>query len=707
VERRRLLLLAALLGLISVCAYAPSIGGGFIFDDKLLIESNPYVHSFQWWWRWLTTDFWDLGRRASTIEPRLTYYRPLVIASYAVEWALGGRQPDLFHASNLLWHALGSALTFFTLRRWTGATLPALIAALLVSVHPTKAESVAWISGRPDVMCLVFLLIASAGMARRLRGERYALPLEVFGSVGAYLVKETALVLPMFAVVEAWVAMNRPPLNRGVLAKLARAALPQAAVAVAYLGCRMLLLPLAAGVQLHPELRSLKNRPQLVLETFGRAAELIVFPRNMHVQRALLTYDHQGKLELSAAYALVGLVFVGLAAAAMVGFRRRLPAVTLALAFFVVAFLPTSNITPTRLPTVISERFLYIPLLGLGFGLATALNVVLQRRSARVSLAASAIAAVLLAFGSSARAADYSDERAYWSHELDVNPRSLEALTAQMSLAVSEQRYDDALLWLKRAHQVGVNHFRPTRVDLGLVTTAVELLTNITVDAERRELLGIARFHEQLAGAALGTAELRHPKAQIKIEVTEATRKVLLPDRIHFVFARGEILARLGDDQQAVTLLRRALQQCADCRTLLPRAALPLAAAGDYAAARELLGRYGRITGERSLLQEDLVAAAEKWAHRAATARGSAERTHAKAMELSTLGYFGRAFELMQPHEPQFENVRDVALGYGELAWRAGHYEAARRVLRLHLPPAEVAKMTAHWHEELGRSRSH
>src|SRR6185436_6581678 len=118
--------------------------------------------------------------------------------------------PAWFHIMNLVWHGVVGGLAFLVLRRWLGAHWPALVGALLFVVHPTKAESVAWISGRTDVICMIAVLLASQGIARRLRGERGGLLLEFAGTLLAYTTKEQAIVLPAFAAIEAWVASGRP-----------------------------------------------------------------------------------------------------------------------------------------------------------------------------------------------------------------------------------------------------------------------------------------------------------------------------------------------------------------------------------------------------------------------------------------------------------------------------------------------------------------
>src|SRR5262249_53561617 len=134
-------LLAAVVAALGALVFAPAIQNGFIYDDRSLIAENPYVHSFDGWRRWFTHDFWDVNEKVTHFASRMMYWRPGVSASYAIDWQLGGGSPVLFHATNLVGHAAASFLSFFVVRRWVGATMPAFFAALVFAIHPTKAES--------------------------------------------------------------------------------------------------------------------------------------------------------------------------------------------------------------------------------------------------------------------------------------------------------------------------------------------------------------------------------------------------------------------------------------------------------------------------------------------------------------------------------------------------------------------------------------
>ncbi len=164
------------------------LSNGFGWDDETII---PGLGSTDPSWSYLFPDRSD----ASTRKSGSPYFRPLVSASYRLDYLFWSHRPFGFHLSVLVAHLLNTALVFFLTRRLlivnryslsvnrnaapptigqthrsapTNAGDPSgrpyilfpLIAATLFAVHPIHAEAVAWIAGRNDVFCTTFLLLS-------------------------------------------------------------------------------------------------------------------------------------------------------------------------------------------------------------------------------------------------------------------------------------------------------------------------------------------------------------------------------------------------------------------------------------------------------------------------------------------------------------------------------------------------------------------
>ncbi|MCA8962603.1 MAG: hypothetical protein KDC38_18890, partial [Planctomycetes bacterium] len=266
-SRRPVLLhLVVLIGFLvaSVLLYQRTLDGEFVYDDRPLVLENEAL------WKGGGFDF-DLWGDRSTDRVR-TNFRPLRFVSYAWDaWLTtlwrGGRHPAgpdsdpdpfFFHLQNLLWHGLNGFLLFLLVRRLASdadsrsetrpisrASRAAFLIAGLFLVHPVHCESVAYISGRRDVMFLAFYL-AGCWIYVRARNSadparRTLRPVAVLGIatafVLAFLSKEMAATFPAaILALELWLAQRDRRRVRVPWVTLAVLGLSLAALLVAVLG---------------------------------------------------------------------------------------------------------------------------------------------------------------------------------------------------------------------------------------------------------------------------------------------------------------------------------------------------------------------------------------------------------------------------------------------------------------------------------------
>src|SRR5260221_14504655 len=113
------------------------------------------------------------------------------------------------------------------------------------------------------------MLIVAQGCARRLRGQKAGLALEIAGTMAAYAIKEQAVALAAFVAVESWVALGRPALDVATLRRMGRACAPQLAIALVYLAIRARFMPVRPHEQTGLPLGA---HAEEVLETMGRFA---------------------------------------------------------------------------------------------------------------------------------------------------------------------------------------------------------------------------------------------------------------------------------------------------------------------------------------------------------------------------------------------------------------------------------------------------
>jgi hypothetical protein len=695
--RRRDLWLVIAIAVLGSIVFVPSITGSWVFDDRPLIAENPFVHSFAWAGRWFVTDFWNVGEEVRRFGSAITYWRPGITVTYAVDWAIGGGSPVVFHVMNLLYQACVCVLAFFVLRRWIGKAIPAAAAALVFAIHPTKAESVAWIAGRTDVICMLAVLVASQGMAWRLAGRRLGYVLEIAGTVVAYLCKEQAIVLPAFAAVEAWLALGRPAIDVTTIRKLIPRVIPQTVLAVGYLVIRAAVLPIQSSVgasKLAP-----LDHLVAVLETFGRFASLTFAPHELSLQHGLVHLSG-GEPIRSIAYAIVGAsVLVAFLAGAFLA-RKRWPWLTLGIAFFLVTIAPTSNIVYAGMETLVSERFLYLPV----FGLAWQAGELLARvpsRYVRPAYALTAAVAIAFAMLSLSRSADFVDERAFWARELELHPDSKQAMQYAVTTANREARYRDGLALLLHMHERMDRYDRDPGRDIFFAHQVADVTSRLLPDNRKAELRAIDRFVEQLlAGnpASLHVLEVRLDIGALKDEYRrEVTRFAPL-----FLALRAELAGRLGDDAHAIVLAEQARGLCGRCSTTVHIIAIAYARAGRYTDSLAVLDETS------GLVPEKVIEVARSHVEKAMAAHAEAARTEgpaqlrARAQELAALELWGRAYDVLAPYKDQLKQAPGAAKGFAELAFRAGEPAIAREVLAASLSAAEIEELLTEWATKMG-----
>src|SRR5437588_10496985 len=85
-----------LIGLLSVLAYANSLGGDFVFDDTEQIVDNQNIRSWENLSKAFTTHVWEFRERPANLDVPLPlpYYRPVFTVMLTTEFHLFGLWPQ-------------------------------------------------------------------------------------------------------------------------------------------------------------------------------------------------------------------------------------------------------------------------------------------------------------------------------------------------------------------------------------------------------------------------------------------------------------------------------------------------------------------------------------------------------------------------------------------------------------------------------------
>ena len=360
---------------VASAAYLPSLAGVFHFDDYNVIVNYPTVHSWQ-----------ALFERAGG------GVRPLLKASYTLNWTLGGG----FSLLNIALHAMNAALLFLIGAQLFRDRRAALIAALLFALHPAATEAVTYISGRSSSLMAVFYLGA---VLAYLRGAHWSVSSALF--ILAVATRETAVTLPAALLLCELCRGERPVWREIVRRQWAHWALLLAGGVFLLFNQRYFDL-VAYG---YGE-RSLADN---LVTQVGGVSYLVLRLISLHgynVDPALPTLTEWTPALVFQAMCLLALLGLG-----VLNLRRR-PWVAFGVLWFFLQLAPTNSIVP-RLD-VANDRQLYLA----SWGLFLALCIQL-RHLPNVAFAG---VAVLFAATSIARQLDYRSEIVLWESSVALAP---------------------------------------------------------------------------------------------------------------------------------------------------------------------------------------------------------------------------------------------------------------------------------------------
>ena len=416
--------------------YLPALWNGFAMDDLYIIVWNPLVHSLQGVWGAFGAPYWppDLGGQM---------YRPLPVASFALDWSLARGHPLLFHAVNLVWHAAVSVTVVMLARRWANWTA-ALVAGLLFAVHPVHVEAVANVIGLGELMAAAGVCIAvyAAVIRQNVLWSGAAL-------LAALLSKENAIVAPAL-IIWAWI-VGPPLVPRPSSRRMLAFVTSWIVIAGGFL--------LVRGVVLHPYERLNATAPVFLGETAlaGRftavaalrdIGRLLVFPLTLRVdyspaERTIV----RSLLDMRFAIGLACLaLFIGLV---MLAWRRKRLVEVYGLGWIAIAFLPVSNLLFST-GVLIAERTLYLP--SVGFALAT--GAALARLPLDRLRILVAVIVVVAGIRTALRIPVWHDDLAVTESILDDSPHSYRGYARMAAIYQSHRQPSQALRTLQEASSI-------------------------------------------------------------------------------------------------------------------------------------------------------------------------------------------------------------------------------------------------------------
>ncbi len=446
---------------VTSAAFLPSLKNGFVnWDDPLYVSENPAIRSLA---------PARIGEIFSSFS--VGNYQPLTVLSYALDYRFSGLDPFGYHATQLVFHLLNCLLVFWLVFLIGGRAPVACLTALLFGVHPLHVESVAWVSARKDVLYAFFFLGAMICYCYYLRGGRarrfYYGALTLF--LLSVLSKATAIILPLVLFLfDAY--LDRKDKRLFFADKV-----PFFVLSVVF-GAIGFFAQYAAGAVRQPELFSFADK--ILIAPFAVAFYLFktAWPVGLSALYPYFVMPGDPSVLLPA----VALCVAALGAAVFVS-RRPSRVVVFSGLFFLLTLLPVLQLVPLG-RIIVADRYMYIPCLGIFYGLSEGFQRFYGKRFGRGGKAGKVVLALFLAgvvaeLGALTwtRCGVWKDSGTLWSDVLVRYPRASIALNNLGAFYAGRGRHEEAIALFRKAieidpHGVGAEgNLAESYVRLGIV----------------------------------------------------------------------------------------------------------------------------------------------------------------------------------------------------------------------------------------------
>jgi tetratricopeptide (TPR) repeat protein len=433
--------LPILLGLwmAALAAYSNSFRAGLTFDNGIAIQQDARVRALTSAnvGQIFTEEYW---------YPNVTtgLYRPLTTLSLLFNYAVlgNGAGPAGYHWVNFALHAINIALVYFLGLILLGEISWAGLLAALWALHPLLTESVTNIVGRADALAALGVL---AGLLCHIRGGQAAgrvqaawlAGLAVAAAVAVFSKESGVVVVAAMLCYDA--AFGRFKAWRRLAAGYAVVAVPLAIFFV----LRGRMLDHIAMAPLPFVDNPLVDAPLVAgaltaVKVIGKYLWLYLWPARLscdYSYNQIPVFGTSTGWEDAAALASLAVclaaVFFGIRA-----WRKGRPAAGFVVAFFFAALAPTANLL-MPVGSIMAERWMYLPSLGLALGAVLGLES-LERRlpavSRRTLMAAAGV--LCLAWGARTwlRNADWRDDQILWQSAAQAAPDSYKAYSTLANL---------------------------------------------------------------------------------------------------------------------------------------------------------------------------------------------------------------------------------------------------------------------------------
>ncbi len=406
--------------IVCFLVFTNAVGGGFVYDDNRQILRNTLIQDNGLLWKALTSDVWAFKGDGSVAASN--YWRPTFTLWHIINFRLFGLNPVGWHITNMVLHSGVCVMAYAMLRRWAFSAMTAFAIVIIFAVHPVHTESVAWISGSPDLLfSLAFLASLWFAQSYAETNKNSKLFLAILLYAAALGAKEIGIIcLPIYYLVFIG-AENKKKKRIDAQTPL----LAFASVAIIYFLLRWGVL---RAISLPPDdAVSVGNAIMSIPAIFAFYIKQIFFPYPIAVN-----YPLEPVSQISAANFFIPLIVTAAALAAVFYLVRSNSRGKLAAAIFLLPLIPAMNATAFISDQMVHDRYLYLPLLGM---LMLIVPFAAKFLDERYILAACAVIAIVLSVQTFMYNRAWENDLALWSWTSSVDDSTFSSMQYGNALA--------------------------------------------------------------------------------------------------------------------------------------------------------------------------------------------------------------------------------------------------------------------------------
>ncbi len=389
-----------LVAILTAVCLLPMLKNEFTnWDDEFYVINNPLLRGPQW--------------KRIFSEQVLGNYHPLTILSYAFNYAISGLDPFSYLLVNYLFHIANTLLVFYFIWNISGKNkFIAAFVAIVFGIHPMHVESVAWVAERKDVLYTFFFLLSLIQYWIFLtKAKKKNLVFCFLFFVLSLLSKPAAIVLPfVLFLLDYWYGQS---LKKNIVFK------------IPFFALSILFGVITVGIQNSSAMAGLSIF-SISDRLFFACYVLMTYFYRFFVPYPLSAF-HPFPITNFAGWPIyLSPIFV---AALLIAFwfLRKNKIFVFGILFYVINLLLVLQVISIGL-TIVSERYTYVPYIGLAFMFAMLVSRI-KFIPQKASLAIGAVFIVISGILTFQRTKVWKNSGTLWTDALKTYPRAPYART--------------------------------------------------------------------------------------------------------------------------------------------------------------------------------------------------------------------------------------------------------------------------------------